>query len=127
MGKDATGGQSRYRGAKSIAKLRQRIELQTSTPTTSASGAITDSWATTMTVWADVRPVSTYETFMAHQLQAEITHRIRIRYSSTLVTDYIKGLSKKRIKWGNRYFRIEGHRRVDEVSQWLDLTCVEEV
>lgn len=127
MGKDATGGQSRFRGQKSIGKLRHRVELQTATDTTAASGQISQTWATTLTVWADVRPVSAYESFQAQQLQAEITHRIRCRYSSTLVTDYVKGLSKKRVKWGNRIFRIEGHRRVDEVGKWFDLTAVEEV
>lgn len=107
--------------------MRSRIELQTTTQTTASDGTLVDSWSTTMTLWADVRPISMYESFQAHQLQAEITHRIRIRYSSSIVTDYVQGLSKKRVVWGNRVFRIEGHRRVDEVSRWLEFLCVEEV
>lgn len=128
-GSNATGGGSTFsgKGGRSIGKMRSRLELQTNTPTTDASGQLADSWATTMTVWADVRPVSMYEAFTSHQLQAEITHRVRIRYSSTLVANYTQDLSQKRVKWGNRFFRIEGHRRIDEVSRWLDLLCVEEV
>lgn len=120
------GGASRTRRT-SIGRLRNRIELQTSTPTTTDSGQLDDVWATTMTVWADIRPVTMYESFQAHQLQAETTHFVRVRYSRELVDNYSQGLSKKRIRWGNRLFRIEGHRRVDEVSDWLDLNCVEEV
>jgi len=111
----------------SIGRLRARVELQTAAQTPTASGQLNEAWTTTLTVWADVRPVSMWESSQSMQLQAQISHRVRVRYSSVLVTDFIKGTSKKRVRWGNRIFRIEGHRRRDEVGDWLDLNCVEEV
>lgn len=80
-------------------KLRERVTVQTSTGTTNALGETVLSWADATTVWASVEGVSSRELLLAGQQQVEITHRVRMRYLSTLTT-------QNRLLWRGRTLEI---------------------
>ncbi|HEX6956257.1 MAG TPA: phage head closure protein [Agromyces sp.] len=106
-----------------VGRLHHRVELQEGVNTTTPSGQRTTAWTTRATVYASIRPLRGYEAFGAHQLQAEVSHSVRIRYDAG-------GTVPKaawRVKYGTRLFRVESIFNVDEADRFLDLICAEEV
>lgn len=93
-----------------IGRLRHRVALQTVSEARSSTGAVTETWNTTATVWAEVVDLAGREFWDARQVNAELTARIRIRYRSGIVP-------KMRAVFGARTFDIqsvidpEGRRR----------------
>lgn len=69
-----------------IGRARTRLALQRPTETVAASGAVTKGWATQGTVWAEIRGLRGQEALQGQQVQATLTHTIRIRYSSLTAT-----------------------------------------
>jgi len=65
-------------------KLRHRITIQQATETLSATGAVSLTWATLATVWAERMDLSGREFFQASQVNAEKTVKFRIRYRADL-------------------------------------------
>lgn len=64
-------------------KLDRRITLQRFTATQDeGSGEEVETWATLATVWASKRDVSDGERVAAAEVQAEVTTRFQIRWSS---------------------------------------------
>ena len=80
--------------------LRHRVELQTATEGRSSSGAVTRTWATTATVYAEIRDLAGREYFDAATVQSEVTTKIRIRYRSGLTPGM-------RVVWGSHIYDIE--------------------
>lgn len=66
--------------------LDQRLQIQANTPTKDAMGGLVDSWATAATVWGQVLPKdgSGREYLRGQQVNADVTHVIRMRYYSGL-------------------------------------------
>jgi len=81
-------------------KLRQRINIQTNTPTKDADGVLTDVWATTYTVWGSIEPLAGREWFAAKQFNAEVNTKIRIRYLAGITAEM-------RITYGTQVFKID--------------------
>lgn len=67
-------------------QLRHRVQIQTVTQTRDAHGGNTEGWATTDTVWAAVEPLSGHELYVAQQVHARTTVRIRMRRWAGLTT-----------------------------------------
>jgi len=101
-------------------KLRHRIELQSNTPTQDSYGEPIASWATDDTVWASIEPLSGRELLRAQEVQAEVTTRIRIRYSAYAIP-------QARVKWGTRYFEIVSIINDRSIDREQELLCVEVV
>jgi SPP1 family predicted phage head-tail adaptor len=90
-------------------ELIHRIEVQAIGTTRGAAGEVVDTWSTETngTVWASIKPGSGREFFNAKQINAELTHIIKMRYHA--------GLSPaKRILYGTRVFNIQEVRNTDE-------------
>ena len=100
-------------------RMRQRITIQQTTESRTSSGAVTDSWGTYATVWADVIPVSGKEKFAAQEHHSEVTHRFRIRYNSGVTT-------KMRISYDSRIFNIRSVINLDERNRTTEMIAVEE-
>lgn len=79
--------------------LRHKIALQTSTNTKDAGGGVIQTWATISTVWGSVAPLSGRELANAQMRNSEITHKITIRYLSTIN-------AKGRALFGTRIFQL---------------------
>ena len=100
-------------------RLRHRIEIQSEVTTLNDYGESVRAWTTAFTVWADIRNAKQSEQVQADQVVAKSTHTIKIRYQVIDTT--------MRVKWGNRYFQIDGIRadRTDAKFQFLDCTEID--
>ena len=98
--------------------LRHRITIQQRTLTPDGLGGHTETWSELATVWAAVWPVSAKERIAGSQVQAETTHRVRIRYLEGV-------LPQMRILFGSRLFEIDSIINTDERMFQIDLLCTE--
>ena len=99
--------------------LNKRIEIQSKTSTADGLGGYSDVWATTKTVWCAIWPLSASDVIEGMKTSAQVTHRVRIRYQSGIT-------SAMRIKFGTRYFSIQGTPiNPNEANEYLDLVCKE--
>lgn len=60
--------------------LRHRLEFQDKAVSRDGYGAEVVSWGESFTVWGSVEPYMGREYLQAKQQQAEVSHRVRIRY-----------------------------------------------
>lgn len=103
-----------------IGLKNKRIRFETPTKTTDVEGGLVDSWATIDTVWASLSPLRGEEKLQADQVAGSTSHRIRIRYSTTLAAL----TSKDRAVLGSRIFDLtppldlmEGHRELEIMAK----------
>ena len=105
-----------------IGRLRDRISLQTETLVDQAGGSKTKTWATTATVWAQIKPLRGGELYHAQQLSARVTHRIVIRRRTDVTPT-----AKMRVLFGTRVFNIHSVINRDERNRWIELMAEEGV
>jgi SPP1 family predicted phage head-tail adaptor len=90
-------------------ELMHEISIQTQSTTRGDAGELVDSWTTDATIWASIKPGSGREFYNAKQINAEITHEIKLWY--------YPGLSPaKRFLFRTRVFNILQVKNVDEGS-----------
>lgn len=98
--------------------MRHRITFQKPIETPDGHKGHTVNWQDMVTVWASVEPLSGREYFYAHQIQAEITHRVKTRYRTDITT-------KMRIKHRDRVLEIESIIDLKERREVLEILCKE--
>lgn len=79
--------------------LQDLVTLQQNAPTQATGGAPVDVWsdlADTPTTWGAIEPIGGREFFDAARVNADITHRIRIRYRAD-VTERMRAVVGVRI------------------------------
>ena len=103
-----------------IGRLRHRIILQTSTLTQDSLGVASEAWEDTATVYAQIEALSGREFFEAARVNAEVTHRVRIRYRPGIVP-------AMRVLAGDRTLDIRSVLDVDGRKRELTLMCAERV
>lgn len=100
--------------------LRHRIIIQRPVETQDATtGAISVSWQTVATVWAEIVPMSANEFVASQSMASEVTTRITIRYRSDVIP-------KMRVIHAvkNAYYNIEGVLPdKDSGMEYLTLPC----
>lgn len=101
-----------------IGDLNKRVTIQYETKTADGMGSFTVSWTDLKTVWAAIWPVSANEQVQGMKETMTITHRIRIRYRSDVLSSY-------RIQFGSRYFNIVSMVNPNEKGEWLDILAKE--
>lgn len=79
--------------------LRYRVTLQSPTETPSEIAGREVEWDDEVTVWAAVDAVSGREYFSAREVNAEITHKVTLRYRAVEPS--------WRVKHGDRYLYVE--------------------
>ena len=101
------------------ARLRHRVTLQEAASAADQYGQPVETWAAVATLWAAVEPLRGREFYQAQQVNADLTHKVTIRYRA--------GVSEKqRILYGSRILEIASppidreERHID-----LELLCVE--
>ncbi|MEY2690706.1 MAG: hypothetical protein RL375_4906 [Pseudomonadota bacterium] len=99
-------------------ELRHQVAVQTVTIASDTTGSPVETWATSSTVWGSVEPLRGREYFAAHQIHADATHMVRIRYLSTLTREM-------RFLFGSRALKINEIRNVDERGIYQDCLCTE--
>lgn len=103
-----------------IGKLRHRILIEQAAETRDADGSVIEAWSTYATVQASIEPISAREYFAAQSTQADVTHRINLRYLAGVTP-------KMRVSYGSRLFDILSVINVDESNRELQLMCRESV
>lgn len=105
--------------------LRERLTIQVNTPVQDSYGEPVESWAsigTNPTVWGSVLSRASGERFItgAEQLQATVSHTVRIRYRDDVTV-------KMRLQWrSTRFLYIENIVDPDGRKADLILMCREE-
>lgn len=102
-----------------IGKLRHRITFQEHLKTPDGYKGHTTEWTNFVMVWASIEPLTGREFFAAHQIKAEVTHRVKIRYRDDITV-------KMRIQFGVRVFDIESILDIKERHEVLEILCREE-
>jgi SPP1 family predicted phage head-tail adaptor len=98
--------------------MRHRIFFQQAIETDDGYGGKVKMWINFTEAWAKIEPLSGREFFFAHQIQAEVTHRITVRFRKDVKEDM-------RISAGGRTLEIESIVDLDEAHQFLELYCKE--
>lgn len=81
-------------------RLRHKIEIQVESTAQNAYGEPTQVWSNYIpSIYASVDPISGKEYFSSQIVNAEVTHKIRIRYRGDIHP-------KMRVKFDGRYFDI---------------------
>jgi len=101
-------------------RLREKVEIQSPTVSQNTDGEPSITWATIAggRVWAAVEPLSGNEAMIAQQVNAGITHRVRIRYRSDVTT-------KHRLSYRSRILDINSIVNVDERREQIEMLCTE--
>ena len=98
--------------------MRHRITIQQQTVTRDSYGGETVTWSTFAVVYAAVEPIKGQEFFESAKVNAETSHRIRIRHYPGIAP-------KMQVSWDSRIFRIEAVLNIDERDRELHLICRE--
>ena len=100
------------------ARLRHRVTIQSPVVAVNGYGERITTWSTVATVGAAVEPLRGREFFDAEQVQAEISHRVIMRYRTGME-------STMRLLHLTRVLHIETIIDVDERHRELQLMCRE--
>jgi SPP1 family predicted phage head-tail adaptor len=103
-----------------IGKLRHRITIEQVIETQDADGSMIETWTTFAMAQASIEPISGREYFAAQSTQADVTHRIRLRYLSGVTP-------KMRVNYNSRIFDILSVININERNRELQLMCREDI
>lgn len=79
--------------------LQHKVTIEQVAEARTDRGAVSETWSTFATVFADIRPISGREYLQGETINSEITHRVYIRALSGV-------RAKMRIAWNGREFEI---------------------
>ena len=99
-------------------RLRHLVSLQRASTVTNEFGEQSSIWADYAEVHAAIEPLRGGERIAADQTQSKLTHKVTVRYTSTIECDH-------RIKYGTRYLYINAIIDVAERHTDLELMCTE--
>ncbi len=100
-----------------VGSLRHRLAIQAPTRTPDGYGQAVLSWSTVASRWASVEPLSGRELSQAAQVQADCTHRVRLRWYSGLTPDMRFVLSTGEV------FQITEALDNEETHRFQDCLC----
>ena len=104
--------------AKRVATFRYRVEIQNTTQVSDGQGGYVDTYATVMTVWCSLTPLSSYEKFQASQMQDATTHKIEMRYTDKINSD-------SRLVFDGRIFAVKEVLNEEERNRFLFVRAIE--
>lgn len=107
-------------GAPRIGAMRHRVTLEQAVDTPGSGGSATRTWAVLGTAWAEIAPERSGTVQRHARDEAQISHRIRMRYRDTVT-------SADRILLGARSFRVLGVVDVGEAHRVLEFRCREDL
>lgn len=105
-----------------IGALRHQVAVQNPSRTADGDGGYTETYAAASPspVWASIEPAtpSAIERVAGNTIEAPITHLVTIRTHGSVTT-------KTRLVFGSRNLFVRGIQRVQEVGEWMVLSCEE--
>lgn len=99
---------------------RHPVQIHTPTETRSSSGESIPTYARAEDIWASVEPLRGQELFLAQQVDAATTIRVRMRYTSTLAMT-------SRIVHEGRNLEVLSILNKDDRNVDLEVMCREDV
>jgi SPP1 family predicted phage head-tail adaptor len=99
-------------------RMRHRVVIQTQTESRDTHGGVSRTWADTATRWASIEPLRGREFYSAQQVNANVTHKIGMRYYSGLTPTH-------RLKFGTRIFNIVDVRLIKEIKNEMEILATE--
>lgn len=102
---------------------KDKITIEKQVLTADNYGSSTNVWTTHSIPWAWVKPLSTFERTSSDQLRGVTTHKMFIRYDSTL-TD-VKVVSAYRLTLDDRTHNIKGIKLLDATGKNYGKTYIE--
>jgi SPP1 family predicted phage head-tail adaptor len=103
-----------------LGKLRHRITIEQVAESQDTDGSVIETWSSFASAQGSIKPVSGREYFDAQTTQADVTHRIYLRYITGIT-------SKMRIKYNQRIFDILFVINTRERNLELQLMCRERI
>ncbi len=100
--------------------LRHTIQIEEAVITQNEVGEPVQTWSVTATRRASVEPLQGQEKFIAQQVKADVTHRVRLRYLDGLTPS-------KRIRFNGRLLNIESVLNADEKNREMEVMCTETI
>lgn len=101
-------------------RLRHWLTVERATETKNDTGEVVRGWATAEERWGAITPLTGQERSAAQQVTPNVSHRIRLRYGSTVT-------AKDRITHAGRTFNINAVMNSGEQNRQLELLCVEDL
>jgi SPP1 family predicted phage head-tail adaptor len=101
-----------------IGEMVERVTLQRSVKADDEYHGKQVVWLDVAEVWAKVEPISSREYFFGQANQAEVTHRIQMRYRSDIGQEW-------QIKHRDAYYSIRSVIDMGGSRRFLELLCVE--
>jgi len=104
--------------------FKRRVIIEEPAKVSDGMGGNTVTWSTVFTAWCSIKPLSGRERMTAMKMEAQITHKIMMRYDSRVTT-------KLRINYSDngsgtdRIFNIVEVINIDEESRFLEVLAVE--
>lgn len=100
-------------------QLHHKVVLYTEALTPNALGEQISGFSAGSNVWADVRPLSSSESYRAQRLSQSTTHRVMIRWRTGVdIND--------RMTWRGRWLRVETATDPDGLREWLEIMATDE-
>lgn len=99
-------------------KLRHLVRIQEPMSVANEFGEPEIAWADFATVSAEIRPLTGRERFAAQQVNAEVSHRITLRFLAGVLATF-------RVLFGVRAFDIQAVLNIEERNRELQLLCTE--
>ncbi len=108
--------------------LNRRVVIQEKgTVTKSTFGEEEITWSLVVSCWANIQPLRGREFLEARQVQAEVSHRIRIRRQGTKeIRPEMRAVYTDPV-YGQRVFEILSVVNVAERNREVELICTEKV
>ncbi len=101
-------------------RLRHRLTLQEEVITPDSAGGYVKSWDDIANLWAEIVPFNGREKFFSGKIQAEITHKVLLRFREDITTAH-------RLLFESRVFNIRAIMNVREADDVLELLVEEGV
>lgn len=98
--------------------LNKKVKIMKLSQVQDGAGGYEDKLVEIKSVWANIQPVYGREFWQAQQVQAQISHKITIRYTKDIDRACI-------ISLGKRLFDIQYITNVNEENRFLELRALE--
>lgn len=105
--------------------LNRKLVLEEAVRVPDGAGGFTQAWTPLGTLWAEVKPGSGREKFVAGVTRSSVPHRITVRGAPVGASNRPK--PDQRFREGTRLFRILGVAERDADGRYLLCHAVEEV
>ena len=101
-----------------IGKLKERISIINKTSTTGDIGQLIDTWVVSETVWAWLKKINP-------RFSTEGENKKNEKHYEIIIRDNVSVEITSKIRYKNKFMRIDAFSEVDYNDEYLKLICVQ--